>query len=68
MIINRPSWRTGVVAAILSICFYILSVNADVFTAMVELENLLISEAGTTSAIIDGYIQSEVQRLNRLKE
>lgn len=43
-------------------------VQCDVFTAMVDLENLLVSEAGTTSLIIDEYIKSESDRLQQLKK
>jgi len=39
----------------------------DVFTAMVDLENLLMSEAETTSAIIDQYIRVESERLDQLR-
>lgn len=42
-------------------------VDGDVFTAMVDLENLLVSEAVTTSSIIDKYIKTEAERLQRLK-
>ena len=42
--------------------------SGDVFTAMVDLENMLISEAGTTSNVIEQYIQSEQARLEKLRE
>lgn len=41
---------------------------ADVFTAMVELENLLTNEGATTLEIIESYIQSESDRLQKLQE
>jgi prolyl 4-hydroxylase len=40
----------------------------DVFTAMVDLENLLINEAATTTTVIDAYIESEMERLRKLQE
>lgn len=40
----------------------------DVFTAMVDLENLLASEAATTTDLIEQYIRSEQARLQRLSE
>jgi prolyl 4-hydroxylase len=43
-------------------------VNADVFTAMVDLENLLVSESDVTSTVIDSYITAERNRLNRLQK
>lgn len=46
----------------------VLNVKCDVFTAMVELENLLISEADTTSMIIDEYIRNENKRLQNLRK
>uniref|UniRef100_A0AC34GXF4 Procollagen-proline 4-dioxygenase n=1 Tax=Panagrolaimus sp. ES5 TaxID=591445 RepID=A0AC34GXF4_9BILA len=42
--------------------------NADVFTAMVDLENLLVSESDVTSTVIDTYITAEKNRLNRLQK
>ncbi|KAE9555682.1 hypothetical protein FO519_001153 [Halicephalobus sp. NKZ332] len=39
----------------------------DVFTAMVDLENLLSSESDLTSALIENYINAEKNRLDRLK-
>lgn len=47
---------------------FVSFVKPDVFTAMVEIENLLISEASTTSAVIDEYIHKEKERLQALKE
>ena len=35
---------------------------------MVDLENMLVNEAETTSTIIDEYIRSETQRLKQLQE
>uniref|UniRef100_A0A915ESX1 Uncharacterized protein n=1 Tax=Ditylenchus dipsaci TaxID=166011 RepID=A0A915ESX1_9BILA len=52
---------------LLSIVFW-PNASGDVFTAMVDLENLLASEASTTSNVIQQYIQSEEQRLEQLKE
>ena len=42
--------------------------DADVFSAMVDLENMLVNEAKTTSMLIDEYIRSETQRLKQLQE
>jgi hypothetical protein len=42
--------------------------GADVFTAMVDLENLLISEASTTSNMIEEYIRTEQKRLDKLRQ
>ncbi|KAI3407813.1 hypothetical protein GPALN_014151 [Globodera pallida] len=51
----------------LLIFFNILNcAKADVFTAMVDLENLLTSEAVTTSGLLEQYIQSEKIRLEQL--
>ncbi|KAL3113622.1 hypothetical protein niasHT_010651 [Heterodera trifolii] len=41
---------------------------ADVFTAMVDLENLLASESASTSDIIEQYIEAERARLVQLSE
>uniref|UniRef100_A0A1I8C030 Uncharacterized protein n=1 Tax=Meloidogyne hapla TaxID=6305 RepID=A0A1I8C030_MELHA len=41
---------------------------SDVFTAMVDIENLLISEVSGTSEVIEKYIKSEQERLNKLRE
>ncbi|KAI6171007.1 Prolyl 4-hydroxylase alpha-related protein PH4 [Aphelenchoides bicaudatus] len=40
----------------------------DVFTAMVDIENMLKNEAEATTAILDKYIQSEVQRLAEIRQ
>lgn len=40
----------------------------DVFTAMVDIENMLKNEAEATTAILDRYIQSEVQRLADIRQ
>jgi hypothetical protein len=40
----------------------------DVFTAMVDIENMLKNEAEATTAILDRYIQSEIQRLADIKK
>lgn len=42
--------------------------HADVFTAMVDLENLLVSESDVTSNVIDSYIAAEKNRLDRLQK
>nr|CAD2185390.1 unnamed protein product [Meloidogyne enterolobii] len=41
---------------------------SDVFTAMVDIENLLLSEVSGTSQVIEQYIKSEQERLNKLRE
>ncbi|KAL3079666.1 hypothetical protein niasHS_013948 [Heterodera schachtii] len=41
---------------------------ADVFTAMVDLENLLASESASTSDIIEQYIEAERARLVQLSD
>ena len=40
----------------------------DVFTAMVDLENLLTSESDVTSSLIENYITAEKNRLDRLQK
>lgn len=43
-------------------------VFCDVFTAMVDIENMLKNEAEATTNILDRYIQSEVERLAEIKK
>ncbi|KAI6189236.1 Prolyl 4-hydroxylase alpha-related protein PH4 [Aphelenchoides besseyi] len=43
-------------------------VFCDVFTAMVDIENMLKNEAEATTLILDRYIQSEMQRLAEIRE
>ena len=52
----------------LMMAFHANDADADVFTAMVDLENMLVNEAETTSTLIDEYIRSETQRLQQLQE
>ncbi|KAI1715402.1 2OG-Fe(II) oxygenase superfamily domain-containing protein [Ditylenchus destructor] len=64
---------TALRRALLSMLFIFFTllwsaVRADVFTAMVDLENLLTSESSNTANIIQHYIESEQRRLNRLKD
>lgn len=42
--------------------------HADVFTAMVDLENLLTSESDLTQGVIQDYINAEKSRLDRLQK
>lgn len=53
---------------ILILTNFFIIIKSDVFTAVVELENLLINEANIFTAIIDEYIQKENERLKSLKE
>ncbi|CEF59606.1 Prolyl 4-hydroxylase alpha-related protein PH4[alpha]EFB [Strongyloides ratti] len=52
---------------ILSLCAIITFINGDLFTAMVDLENLKESERDI-GYVIEEYIKSEEERLNKLKE
>lgn len=45
-----------------------LFVQCDVFTAMVDIENMLKNEAEATTAILDKYIQSELARLAEIRQ
>lgn len=53
---------------LLLIISFIVNIKCDVFTAMVDLENLLASETDVTSAIIENYINAERSRLDRLQK
>uniref|UniRef100_A0A914BYM0 procollagen-proline 4-dioxygenase n=1 Tax=Acrobeloides nanus TaxID=290746 RepID=A0A914BYM0_9BILA len=49
------------------LCIMICHGAGDVFTAMVDLENLLAGEADMTAQVLDEYIASETYRLQQLK-
>ncbi|KAI6227577.1 Prolyl 4-hydroxylase alpha-related protein PH4 [Aphelenchoides fujianensis] len=63
---RRPH-RTSL--SLLLVFFALLPLSlCDVFTAMVDIENMLKNEAEATTRILDRYIQSEMQRLAEIKE
>lgn len=57
------------VAAVVSLLALFMRdlVNADVFTAMVDIENMLKNEAEATTLILDRYLQAETERLNQIR-
>lgn len=63
LILDKMPCRTFVLFLLLP-----LSALCDVFTAMVDIENMLKNEAEATTALLDRYIQSEVQRLAEIKQ
>ncbi|CAD5218227.1 unnamed protein product [Bursaphelenchus okinawaensis] len=45
-----------------------LRASADVFTAMVDIENMLKNEAESTTLLLDKYLESEAKRLSEIQE
>lgn len=56
-------------AAVAALCCVLAvgPVMGDVFTAMVDIENMLKNEAEATTLILDRYLQAETERLEQIR-